>query len=323
MCGREIEEGTVCGKCLSERENIAEVDGFEIEMCPRCGFIRIEGRWRDVSMDEALKHHVMRNLKVVEGYGVEEVRIKVDSGGRGYVELTGTLIGDEVSAVVPFTYRVKKQTCVKCSREAGGYYESIVQLRADGRKLEDEEMETAMSIVESVLARGIEDEKMFLSKVEMRKEGVDFYLGGRDAGRKISQMIAKEMGGSVKKSRKIHGRADGRDLYRFTYLVRLPAYRKGDVVVKNDRFYVVKNPRDEKGIDILTGRSVNLSGSKLAVKKGELQGGTIVDVDDSVADVLKDDGELVRTEKPVGGSIGMRVKVFEFGGRHFSFPEDL
>jgi nonsense-mediated mRNA decay protein 3 len=320
VCGKEIENGTLCGRCLAERCEIAKIEPFEIIQCSRCGFIRIGGRWRNISLEDAVKELVRRNVFITEEFEVHNIFINPDLSS---LKISGRIREESVSVTIPVRYVLKKITCLRCSREAGGYYESIVQLRAEGRKLEQHEIERATEIINEFLAREVESEKSFLSKIEERKEGIDFYFGGRDTGRKISQRIAREMGGKVKKSRKIHGRVDGREVYRFTYLVRLPGYGNGDVVERDRRLYVVRNTRDGKGVDILTGKSANIEGSKVVARKKDIGSGTVVNVDDSVAEILTDEGVLVRTQKPAGISIGKRVKIFEFEGRYFSFPEDL
>jgi len=223
---------------------------------------------------------------------------------------------------VPLNYQVNKVLCQKCSREAGGYYESIVQLRAN-RELSDEEIERALEIVNEVISSSPEDQKAFVSKLERKKEGINVFLGSRNIGRKISKMILKEFGGTLTESKKIHTRIDGREVYRFTYSLRLPDYREGDIVERDGRFFVVRNPRMGKGIDIITGKTINLSTEKVVVRREEMKGGVVVNADENAVEVVCDDGSVVTTPKPAGVEIGDEVKVFEIDGKHYSLNNEL
>lgn len=320
VCGKEIAHGHICGKCLAEREKIAKVDSFEIIICPRCGFIRTEGTWKMINLEDAIRESIISSLYVFENFNVKEVLIDLQSK---LLILKGQLYGDDIDLQVPFTYKIKRITCQRCSREAGGYYEAILQLRAENRKLRIQEVQVAKRVIKEVLEKEIENEKAFLTKVEERKEGIDFYFGSRDIGRKVSKIVAKELGGKITESKKLSGRTDGRDMYRFTYLVRLPSYENGDVVLKDGKFCVVKNQKIAKGVDIHTGKDVNVSNSKLIAKSCDLEEGVIINVDESVAEIICNDGRVILTEKPYGASLGDDVLVFEYNDKYYSFTKKI
>ncbi len=320
VCGREIEDGYVCGSCIAEREEIVRIEPIEIVQCSRCGFVRVSGKWKNISLEEAIKREVLRSMFVLEGFDVKDVKIDLK-----LKELTvsGYLFSDYVTVKVPFNLKVKRTTCLRCSRISGGYYESIVQLRAENRKLKDYEISEAKRIIQEVLENEIENERAFLTKVEEKKEGIDFYFGSREIGKKISRKIAERLGGSITESKKLAGRSDGVDLFRFTYLVRLPSYEDGDVVLKDDSICVVKNRRVGKGIDIFTGKSVNIKNSKLIARKSELFEGVVVNVDESVAEVMSNDGRVFFVNKPYAVEIGEDVYVFEYNDNFYAFSKRL
>ncbi len=315
ICGRESED-ILCGECAAERLRLAVLDTIEIVECSRCGSYRIGGRWRRVSFKEALEDAIFRNVRVAEGFRVRELKI-----GSSEVVFLGSFGGHSVEYRVPLSYRVRRATCQKCSRQSGGYYEAIVQLRAEGRKLSEEEIATAKKVIESILEAEAENEKAFLTKVQERREGIDFYLGSRDVGRKISYRISAELGGKVVESKKLHTRIDGRDVYRFTYLVRLPAYREGDIVATGRGLAVVKNVRLAKGVDISSGKTISVKGCPVVARREELQKGVVVNLDEHAAEVLCEDGNLAIVEKPYGADIGSEVLVFEHNGKFWAFCE--
>ena len=301
---------------MIEKYEVARIDEFEITICSRCNFIRMGNRWVESSIEKVIEESVLKSAWVSEEFDVSEVVISKD-----YCVFRGNIAGEEVEVTVPLKYRIKKVLCERCSREAGGYYESIVQIRADRRELSDEEIEKALEIVDEVISNAPEDQKAFVSKIERKKEGVNIFFGSRNIGKKVSRMILKKFGGSLKESKKLHTRIDGRDVYRFTYSVRLPEYREGDIVEKDGRFVVVRNSVVGKGSDIVTGKTVNLSGERVVVRREELKGGVVVNADSEAVEVVCEDGRVVTTLKPSGADIGAEVKVFEKDGKFFSVYE--
>ncbi len=320
VCGREIEHGYLCGKCTVEKMEVVRVNPLEILMCSKCGSIRLGGRWVRKELDEVIEDLILKNTRVAEEFDVREV--VVHSSSR-IVYYRGTIAGDEVEVKVPFTLTLKKISCPKCSRETGGYYESIVQVRAENRELEEEEIEMAISILEDILKKEEGNEKAFVSKIERKKEGVDFYLGSRNIGRKVSRIISRELGAEITESKKLHTKIDGRDVYRFTYSVKAPGYREGDVVECGGKICLVKNVRSRKGVDILTGKTVNLSKEFVVVKKDETVGGVVVNVDETTAEIVCDDGSVVSVDKPYGAEMGSEVRVFRHRNRYYAYLKDL
>ena len=320
VCGREIERGYICGRCASERYQLVSIDPFEIVICSKCGSFRYGRRWKKERFEKVLEDAIYKNLKVMDGFEVKSLTLDLDSR---LITLRGDLFGDYVEVTTGFSFKLRKICCPRCSRESGGYYESILQLRCDGRGLRDYEIEAARKIIENVLESESGNEKSFISKIEEKKEGIDFYFGSRDTGRKASRKIARELGGRVVESKKLHTRIDGRDAYRFTYLVKLPSYEEGDVVEKGGRLFLVKSRKSGRGVDIFEGKSVNISGARIVARKGEMRSGVVVNVDERTVEIVSDNGEVFVTDRPCMTEIGSEVLIFEFRGKLMVFPKDL
>ncbi len=210
---------------MVEKEEVAKISEFEITVCSRCNFIRMGNRWVEKSVEEVLEEMILKNARVVEEFNVSEIAIAQEQ-----CIFRGEISGDDVEVVVPLKYKINKVLCEKCSREAGGYYESIIQLRAAGRDLSDEEIEKALEIVDEVISSAPEDQKAFVSKVERKREGVNIFFGSRNIGKKVSRIILRKLGGSLTESKKLHTRIDGRDVYRFTYRSNCPSTEMGTLL---------------------------------------------------------------------------------------------
>jgi len=295
---------------MVEREDVALIEEFEIVVCSRCGLVKSGNRWIRRDLAEVLEDMIFKKARVVEEFKVDTVRISTSS-----CVLRGEIGGEEVEVSIPLKFKVKRVLCQRCSRESGGYYEAVVQVRAEGRELSEKEISTVMEIAESIVSAS-EDQKAFITKVERKKEGVNIFFGSRNIGKRVSKQISRVLGGQIVESKTLHTRIDGRDVYRFTYSVRLPEYREGDVV---EGFVLVKNVVSGKGVDIFSGKTVNIGREKVIARREEMERGVIVSLDMNAAEVLCDNGKVVITPRPFGAEIGAEVMVFEKDGRFYSF----
>ena len=67
--------------------------------------------------------------------------------------------------------------------------------------------------------------------MELVTGGVDVYLSSMSLGKSLARELADHYCAETKESPKLVGQTtDGQDMYRITYLVRLPEYHVGDVV---------------------------------------------------------------------------------------------
>jgi nonsense-mediated mRNA decay protein 3 len=324
VCGSDAVIEGMCVKCYLERRKIVELDKVTLIKCPRCESFRLHGRWKYVDFHTALMDSVCSNIRVHPDFSVEDVSIEPLSKGevgKYTVRLSGYLSGEFVTTETVFRVEVQTRVCTRCSREAGGYYESIVQIRADGRKLESDEIETVKDVIKNVLEREKDNQKAFLSKIVERKEGFDFYFGDRNIGKKVSKAIVDRLGGKIVESKKLHTRIDGQNAYRFTYSVRLPCYREGDVVLEGDELCVVTNTKLGRGVALSDWSDVNLKNPKVVVRREDLMNSVVVNYDDFVVEILDENMRVVQAKKPaVNLRIGDEVFAFEYGGVFYVIP---
>ncbi len=330
VCGKPMEGSLeMCPECYAERREVFRLDDIiELVKCPRCEFFKIRGRWKDIPFEDALVEAVYNSLRVIPEFEVEDVFISPlarGEVGKYVVRLEGSLDGEFISVEKVVEVRVRREVCKRCSREAGGYYESIVQIRADSREISEEELEVVRGIIERVLERERENQKAFISKIVERREGIDYYFGDRNIGKKISRLIADELGGKIIESKKIHTRRDGQDVYRFTYAVRLPAYRKGDVVEENGKICVVTSQKLGKAVSLDSGETVNLRNPKLIARKKEVRESIVVNCDEFVVEVLHPiTQEVVQAVKPkIDLKPGDTVFVVEYNDSVYVIPKEL
>lgn len=241
-CGVETEdlvEGS-CARCFVRRHDIAELPAHvDLLLCATC-FARRDGEtWTDPgenSRMDMVDQAVVRSVKfhpLVKDTHVEIMSQPQDDMNHAYdVMVDGNVEGLPVDALYQTVARIKQGVCTACSRQAGGYFAAIIQLRASGRDPTDEERQEGgalvMRTVDRLRTNG--NQNAFVTKQGMVKGGHDFFISEIDVGRIAARKLADRFDARVEEAPKLVGRKAGTDVYRVTFLVRLPPYRTGDYV---------------------------------------------------------------------------------------------
>jgi len=126
--------------------------------------------------------------------------------------------------------RIKPSVCDTCAKQAGRYFEGILQVRAEDRDLTPAEMRAVRTLVLARVERGRDEGGDFISRTEEIHGGLDFYVSTNGLGQRLAKELADTFGGTVSASPKLFGQREGKEIYRLTTLVRLPAFEVGDVV---------------------------------------------------------------------------------------------
>lgn len=319
LCGRESED-TLCPECYVERNEIIHVDKVSLSQCSKCGYFKISGKWRKIDFMDALEEILKSQTSTHHDLEVDEVSV-IRKGQLLHIE--GRFRGLPVERYKEVNLDFNKELCLRCSRKSGGYFEAIVQIRTEGRKIKPEEAQEALKIVEREVEAEEENPKSFISKVVERKEGIDYYLGSREIGRKVSKEIAHELGGKIKESKRTSGRFDGKELYRFTFSVRLPSFREGDVVIEDSTVALVTNKKLWKAITF-GGGSINLKDPEVVVKNEEVYRAIVLNSDESVAEILHPvTKEMVMVENHWGFKTGDSILLVEYRDVFYAFPQEL
>jgi nonsense-mediated mRNA decay protein 3 len=181
------------------------------------------------------------------------------------IDYKGIKVEEERNTIV----RVKGSVCGRCSKIKGSYYESTLQIRSRDRKLTEKDVDGVLDRVQSMVEEmAAENREVFISKLDRvvgGAGGADVYLSSNAAGKVISRELANQYGAEVKDTAKLLTKREGKDVYRVTHLVRLPAYRYGDVVMFRKRMYLVGATRtsNAKLTDMKNGESMMYSHTDL------------------------------------------------------------
>ncbi len=278
-CGKEaaIFYDNVCAQCFIGNKKLIEApDVVYSRICPTCGSVLRKGKWISrESENETIIECVKDNLEINRDATSLELVLspaKIDySRYRVHIDAKASISGAHIEAERDVEVRINWETCGTCSRISGGYFEGIVQVRADKRIPTVEELERCREIASDVAARAQEkgDRLAFIAKTEELDEGVDLYVGSSRLGKQICRTIIESFGGKFSESPKLVGQKNGEDLYRITYSLRLPEFMRGDIVAVDGRAIEIQScGKHVSGIDIETGkRFIESFGNILEVKK--------------------------------------------------------
>ena len=151
------------------------------------------------------------------------------------------------------TVYVRQTVCPRCSRFLGGYFEAILQVRAEGRPLTEEERKVIGKLVEEKVDEIMRKDRMgFIQDTIEKEEGLDFYMGSTSSARKLAQAIKERFGGTISEAYELVGldRQTSREVYRTSVSIRIPKFQKGDIVAdRRGNVYEVERV-DGKGLSL-------------------------------------------------------------------------
>ncbi|RLM56662.1 hypothetical protein DVK02_09210 [Halobellus sp. Atlit-31R] len=257
-------DAVLCDDCYFEDFDLVDApERIEVRVCSQCGAVYEGNRWVDVGardytdvaveqVSEALGVHV--KAEDVR-WGVEPEQVD-ENTIRMHCTFGGVVRGSyrEESVTVPVL--ISRQTCDRCGRIAGGYYASIVQVRADERTPTPDEEARAVEIAEAYIQEREDtgDRNAFITEVTETDDGTDIKISTNQMGGGVAKRIVRELGGHVNEyPTLVTEDSDGNEVYRVTYAVRLPKFTAGDVV----------DPDDDDGPVLVRSVRGNLKGVRL------------------------------------------------------------
>jgi len=306
-CGKNVDLGDtidgICIDCFIKSASLLECrENDEVVICKRCGAF-YDAEWKiSISEEDAVLKYVSSRIKTSDELEEKTLDLTVERLDSNRVRvngiLNGKIKGKSIKKAFNCTVYIKYAICDSCSRISGGYYESILQIRANKRGLDDKEQYDIEKIVKDYVVKRYEegDKKSFITKIEELDEGVDFYLGSKSVSRQICNVIRLKYGGEIQRSSKLVGVRDGKNLYRVTYSLRFFKISKGDVVFFKEKFiHAIKVAKNIEGRDLKSGKTVTIEGSKNNINSIKILG-NIKDALDT--DLLSIRGDKIKVVDP-------------------------
>jgi nonsense-mediated mRNA decay protein 3 len=179
------------------------------------------------------------------------------------VEIVGNVHGAEIEESHETEVKILKTVCPTCSKIQSGYYESVIQFRADKREIRSEEYDKADEIVERTLLKQSKSDKLaYCPQIAKLKEGYDYYIGSFKSGHKVAEALSEEFGGIIKESPRLisEDKSTGKGLYRVWISLRIPEFEIDDFISFEDKILQVTGIGKSSvvGVDISTSKKHNI-----------------------------------------------------------------
>ena len=294
-CGSTDKEmvGDICIDCFLKEFQMIEIPkNIEVEICSHCNSKLEEGKWSDefIPEDEIIYRALERNIKIADEVSNEIINLEIDqikgTIAECFVEVTGEVHGVGIEETHDCQVKIKKTVCPTCSKIQAGYYETVIQFRADKREIKAEEYAKADEIVERTLIKQSKSDKLaYCPQIAKLKEGYDYYIGSFKSGHKVVEALTEEFGGIVKESPRLisEDKSTGKGLYRVWISVRIPEFEIDDFVEYENKIIKVTGIKKSSvvGVDISTNKKhnipmKNMEDIKLVKKSSEIETATII-----------------------------------------------
>lgn len=205
-CDRSSDEcrfiGEFCEFCATDIAKRHAPAIVKIEQCRLCERIYLKGKY--LEMDNGSISAAIELMMEIPGWKAEVLNYANRDALVKFYYGAEKGIAFEKSVHLKITHR----TCDTCFKKSSGYYEAIVQLRGDPKKVETE----AGSI-----DRWLQNRNAFVAKSDRIEGGYDMYVSSKNL---ISEFFMQRKL-KPKKSFTLFGIKDGKHVYRNTYILRL------------------------------------------------------------------------------------------------------
>jgi len=225
--------------------DIPEVD---IKVCMNCHSVFARNRWQQIPLRKLVIDELSVKSKDVRISRIREkdlLEIIKNKQKRAELSITAAKAGKKKK--LPLVLKIQYKQCTTCSRAKSGYYEGILQLRNKRNPDFDKILEETMDQVKR-------DKHGFIAKSAEIKDGVDLYLSSKKLLQAIGKKLYLKYGGTMTMSQSLFSRdrQSSKNVYRVTVLVRLPDFKRGDIVFIKKRPVLVRSIKKDMilGIDI-------------------------------------------------------------------------
>ncbi len=304
-CGSTDKEmvGNICIDCFLKEFQMIEVPKrIEVEICSHCHSKLEEGKWSEefIPEEEIIFRALERNIKVADEVEDENISLEIDqikgTLATCFIEAKGLVHGVEIEENHDTEVKIKKTVCPSCSKMQSGYYETVVQFRADNREIKPEEYAKADEVVERTLIKLAKSDKLaYCPQIAKLKEGCDYYIGSFKSGNKVAEALKEEFGGIIKESPRLisEDKSTGKGLYRVWISVRIPEFEVNDFIKFDEKILQVNSIGKNSlvGVDISTNKKHNIpmkqmDDIELLKKSDEIETTTIISKSPSIIQIL-------------------------------------
>ena len=252
VCGEKtshIRLNNLCSSCYAaENPLLTQVTPEKLLQIPYCGFcsrLKLGHKWyhfEDSTTIERLKLELSRALRLpkdvevlVQQKTIEYSEASVPHILHAQITVKKRILPPDVvqQETRDIPIQLDAQLCTQCTQLQRTHYEAVLQVRAEDRYLTPEEVKgISTQVIERTIKAYAKDPRNYLSRLDDRSEGLDFYFGTASLALRIARELASYTAAQLKISYKLisadpslkHPRK------RTAISLRVPNYRQGDFV---------------------------------------------------------------------------------------------
>ncbi len=230
-CGKDIDEKNIDGFCIDcyiQDHDVCVVPVFDINYCPVCGTYKYANKvYKD---KQALENDLLKHVKTKHLDSPKiSINLVIDDQKKEYFsEITiRVLVGNKIIKInKKQKINYKKELCVFCSRVAGNYYTTIIQVRFDTKKLQEKMLDVFRKRISDLVksynnSQTDAKNKMNIVKEKEENGGIDVYVNELTHGQRIVSMLSKsKYAYDTKYSKTLMGIfKNGKQKFRYTLCV--------------------------------------------------------------------------------------------------------
>ncbi len=216
-CGVGAEEliNGLCLECSKKTTQAIDAPAKITVLVCECGRATEKNRWiKYENITQLINSIVFENIKMPKKTKINiDFELPKDFGGA--IIPVSVALKDMPDKIKTIEFILKNTTCPSCSRIHGGYYESVIQIRA--KKALKEIYDFVKKELESYSKK---DKLSFIVKEDTIKNGKDLYVGSFKAAKKAAKKAESIYKLSRKTSYADFGMKDGKKLTRATILLK-------------------------------------------------------------------------------------------------------
>jgi len=265
VCGEE--EGpfvdNMCENCYKKEYplEVNVVPSLDIEICPSCGTIFVSGAHIDTWRREESLEDIVREIsqsKILEKINADFTyssefeddieESKIMNYGVKFFTMNTTIIAKPYKEFGEFRIECKtrlkmvRNSCDDCSKYKSGYFEAILQVRGENRKLTEKEEEEIENLIEKMMKHYEDARLAYILDLEVDNDGITANVSTKFLAETIAREIKNFTAGklTVAYEHKTTSK-DGTEVYTNTYLVRLPEFAVSDIIEYEKQLWQVKS----------------------------------------------------------------------------------
>ncbi len=245
---------------------------LNMTLCPICESVSVEGlsldhfqleETIDTIVRELARSKIIENLKIDVPYRIEFLSddISEDKIYEGFKEFELiTRIYYRINPAfsehfidISTKITINKTVCQQCVKSKSGYHEAILQVRGTNRTLTPQEEEKVKTILLNKLNNFGDPKTSYMFDYTVNKEGITAKISTKMLAEELAKVLKDKMNAKYSVAYTLVTQTrDGKDVYRNTYLVRLPEYIFEDIVEFQGKLWeVIVTEKEEVVLKLL------------------------------------------------------------------------